>query len=259
MNMDYYLSLRERIKDHCRQKQWYGPDTPLPGEGDEYYEDGAFHLHVPLHDPHGGFAFPPATEEQLSRTEEVMGFSHPPLLRALYLQVANGGFGPGTGIIGAFGGYCTDLRYDPRYIHVIKEGLLKEYGEAFCMESYKHLFNPVPFDLEQHEKMYGDPSLIILSERAWPPFFLQLCTWWYEEAFYLHVPTGHIYLGSAGGGKTVKGEDGFTALYRNADSLEEWLECWLEGGTEALYERSAASGPSVYYEEAGDVHFFPDM
>ena len=78
MNMDYYLSLCERIKDHCRQKQWYGPDTPPPGEGDEYYEDGAFHLHVPLHDPHSGFAFPPATEEQLSRTEEVMGFSHSP-------------------------------------------------------------------------------------------------------------------------------------------------------------------------------------
>src|SRR5258708_32382840 len=110
MNMDYYLSLCERIKEHCRQKQWYGPDTPLPVKGDEYYEDGAFHLQVPLHDPRSGFAFPPATEEQLYRTEEVMGFSHPPLLRALYLQVANGGFGSGGGSKRAFGGDLTGLR-----------------------------------------------------------------------------------------------------------------------------------------------------
>ena len=41
----------------------------------------------------------------------------------------------------------------------------------FFLESYQNLFNPVPFDLEQHEKTHGHPRLIRLSEREWPTFF----------------------------------------------------------------------------------------
>ena len=245
MSNKNYLQFCERIVTHCRENQRYGPDTQPPADEDMVYEDGALVVHQPLHDLHVGFAFSPATEEQLRKTEEVMGFAHPPLLRALFLSVANGGFGPGTGMIGAFGGYCTDLREDPRYLPMTKARLLKEYGETFCLESYQNLFNPVPFDLEQHEKKYGHPRLIRLSEREWPTFFLQLCTWWYEEAFYVHVPTGHIYLKTSGDGETLKGERGFTNLYRNADSLEEWLECWLESGTDALFRFSTFSGQSI--------------
>lgn len=235
MSSDQYTELCKRIVIACRQKNWYGPDNLLPDVHDEVYEDEAYHLHTPLYDIHTGFAFAPATEEQLRKTEEVMGFAHPPLLRALYLQVANGGFGPGTGLIGAFGGYCTDLRYDPRYLHLTKEHLLKQFGEAFCRESYPNLFNPVPFDLEQHEKRYGNPGLIRLSEREWPTFFLQLCTVWYEAAYYLHVKSGRVYLAEAGEGETLSGEEAFTNLYRQSDSLEEWLERWLAGEMEPQY------------------------
>jgi hypothetical protein len=41
----------------------------------------------------------PATPEQLATVESTMGVKFPTLLRRLYLEVANGGFGPGTGII----------------------------------------------------------------------------------------------------------------------------------------------------------------
>ncbi|HZS76215.1 MAG TPA: hypothetical protein VFA41_06325 [Ktedonobacteraceae bacterium] len=62
--------------------------------------------HVPPDDPnHFGFVYPPATEEQLHITEERLGFALPPLLHALYANVANGGFGPGLGLHGAYGGY----------------------------------------------------------------------------------------------------------------------------------------------------------
>ena len=224
MSNDRYTRLCERIVAHCRERNWYGPDTPLPGEEDEYYEDGVFHVHHPLHDLHSGFAFPPATEEQLARTEEVMGFAHPPLLRALYLQVANGGFGPGTGIIGAFGGYCTDRKHDPRYLPMQKAHLLKEYGEAFCMESYPNRFNPITFDLEQHEKREGDGGPFLLSTGAWPLSFLQLCGAWYGDAYCLHAPSDRVY--------AVWAE---MELWRVADSLAEWLERWLEGGIEAHF------------------------
>ncbi|MFE5096176.1 SMI1/KNR4 family protein [Streptomyces sp. NPDC056638] len=47
---------------------------------------------------------PPATSEAVAETEEVIGFLLPPLLRRLYIEVANGGFGPDEGILGVRGG-----------------------------------------------------------------------------------------------------------------------------------------------------------
>ena len=53
-------------------------------------------------------AFPPVTESAVAAAEHT-GFSIPPLLRSIYLNVGNGGFGPGSGgrIIGLEGGYLT--------------------------------------------------------------------------------------------------------------------------------------------------------
>ncbi|MFF1452131.1 SMI1/KNR4 family protein [Streptomyces sp. NPDC058274] len=46
----------------------------------------------------------PATQEAVTEAEESIGFPLPPLLRRLYLEVANGGFGPAEGILGVRGG-----------------------------------------------------------------------------------------------------------------------------------------------------------
>ncbi len=50
-------------------------------------------------------AYPPATRPQLEAAEWGIGFRLPDLVRDLYLQVGNGGFGPGYGIIGLEGGF----------------------------------------------------------------------------------------------------------------------------------------------------------
>ncbi|MEV5172160.1 SMI1/KNR4 family protein [Streptomyces flaveolus] len=47
---------------------------------------------------------PPATPEAVVAAEEVIGFPLPPLLRRLYVEVANGGFGPDEGVLGVSGG-----------------------------------------------------------------------------------------------------------------------------------------------------------
>jgi len=66
-------------------------------------------LRVQLSDPQKyGFKYSPATEEQLLATEEALGFPLPPVLRALYAQVANGGFGFGDGMRGAIWGDSTN-------------------------------------------------------------------------------------------------------------------------------------------------------
>ena len=45
------------------------------------------------------FAFPPATEQELHETETILGFRLPPLLRALYAHLGNGGFGGKLGAV----------------------------------------------------------------------------------------------------------------------------------------------------------------
>ena len=48
-----------------------------------------------------------ASGTQLLATEEALGFRLPSTLRTLYTQVANDGFGPGFGILGALGGFSS--------------------------------------------------------------------------------------------------------------------------------------------------------
>ncbi|AGZ40969.1 SMI1/KNR4 family protein [Actinoplanes friuliensis] len=57
----------------------------------------------------------PATEEAVADAERIIGYPLPPLLRRLYLEVANGGFGPFNGIEGVADGYAAE------------EGMLENY------------------------------------------------------------------------------------------------------------------------------------
>lgn len=50
----------------------------------------------------------PATEADVSDAEKELGFPLPPLLREIYLNVGNGGIGPGYKILGVKGGHKSD-------------------------------------------------------------------------------------------------------------------------------------------------------
>lgn len=195
--MDDYMPLCEIIIEHCRQKHWYGPDQEYI-----YYDDHLISRPRILHDFRTGF-FPPATEEQLRQAEVVMGFPYPSLLRTLYLRVANGGFGPGYGLIGTFDGYVDAMNKDRQHRDFIKEYSFEE-GMSFI-------------DLEQYERQHGDQDKIFLDHDVWPSYFILLCEWGCGYFSYLHSRSGHVY---------YVGED---YIYRQADSLKGWLECWLQG------------------------------
>lgn len=55
-------------------------------------------------------ARPPAPESAIADAETALGHGLPPLLRTIYRTVANGGFGPGYGILGVDGGFPDDQR-----------------------------------------------------------------------------------------------------------------------------------------------------
>jgi hypothetical protein len=52
--------------------------------------------------------FATASEEVIGEAERGLGFPIPDLLKACYLNVGSGGFGPGYGIIGVGNGYASD-------------------------------------------------------------------------------------------------------------------------------------------------------
>lgn len=57
----------------------------------------------------GGEKIAVASEDAVRLAEAQLGFAIPELLKSIYLNVANGGFGPGYGIIGVTGGHSSDL------------------------------------------------------------------------------------------------------------------------------------------------------
>jgi hypothetical protein len=52
--------------------------------------------------------YPPVSNSVIQKAEDDLGHPLPDILRSLFSFVANGGFGPGYGIIGLEGGYPTD-------------------------------------------------------------------------------------------------------------------------------------------------------
>lgn len=52
--------------------------------------------------------FSPVVQAAVARAEESLELQIPELLRRYYTEVANGGFGPGLGVLGLEGGYSGD-------------------------------------------------------------------------------------------------------------------------------------------------------
>jgi hypothetical protein len=55
-----------------------------------------------------GGLYPPAPASVIESAEKALGFPLPPLLREIYVSLANGGFGPAYGLVGLRGGYTLE-------------------------------------------------------------------------------------------------------------------------------------------------------
>jgi hypothetical protein len=135
-----------------------------------------------------------ASENAVVSTERRLGFELPPTLRAIYRKVANGGFGPGYGVMGVEGGFTDDL------------------GNTIVdlYESYRQA------DPE-------DPTW------QWPDQFLPICHWGcvvYSVVDCSRSPSP-VYFADVG----VKepGEPMETIIRLHKPSLEIWLIDWLDG------------------------------
>src|SRR5579872_2241385 len=199
-----FPALCESIRAKCQRQNWYGPDLEFPGSlmengnGTRFWYDRNGKQYAIRRDTDISllpfpsiFEYAPATEEQLHITEEILGFPLPPLLRTVYSQVANGGFGPGYGLLGAAGGYDSTLGY-----HI----------------SNKRHYRQV--DFADMERRSTSAEVVLMPDYIWPDRFLAVCHWGCAIFSYMDCETGRIFRGEGG-------------LFKyEAPSLEHWLGLW---------------------------------
>jgi hypothetical protein len=211
-----FSELLERIREHCQKQGWYGPDADGPYSighsfvrvvdpetGQEQWVDRRYGIEA------AGFQHPVATEDDVRSTEKLLRFPLPPVLRELYTKVANGGFGPGYGIVGARGGHPS---IGPRMYRT---------GWRLPQRAVASL---------------RDSSGQYLECDRLPDSLMQLCHWGRGMFSELDLRTGYVYLTFAVELHEIADEGesptGWGIQYQ-ASSVVEWLELWLTGELEA--------------------------
>jgi SMI1 / KNR4 family (SUKH-1) len=211
--MDHvYAGLYERIRQKCQQDGWYGGEL-----------DGPTSLHVrPDHPQRVDFAYPPANAEQLQATEAALGFSLLPLLRWLYTEVANGGFGPGAGIQGALGGYGS--RTDEPTSTIVDDYHFR------CQIGYANTGSNEPVrlvDLADYAQDWkptkSGKGLLLLPYVVWPAQLVPLEDLGCCQHICLDCKTGHVFC------TAPSASDEEYELGLVTDSLEDYLKRWLQG------------------------------
>ncbi len=133
---------------------------------------------------------PPVPEQAVAQAEHELGFPLPPLLRALYTRVADGGYGPGHGFLHFAGG----------------EWSLVGRARWTCSASAG-----------------GGP------ESWWPPRLVEVVSWGcrYTSCVDCSRPSCPVVFYDPD--RDVEGATRADYLYPEADSLEGWLWAWLGG------------------------------
>ena len=136
---------------------------------------------------------PPASPAAVARAEAALGFALPTTLRAIYLDVANGGFGPGYGVMGVEGGFTDDQKMT-------------------VVERYRAFLAPDPSD----------------PEWQWQATWLPFCHW--GCGIYSIVDAGErnpvffIDPGSKDIGAPMS-----SIVLPHKDTLDAWLDDWMNG------------------------------
>jgi SMI1 / KNR4 family (SUKH-1) len=222
-------ALFHRMHEKCQRQQWYGPEMrDLAWFGNRYDPalDHDGRLRARLNDPQkNGFKYPSATEEQLLATEEALGFALPPLLRALYAQVANGGFGFGYGVCGAMEGFDEDS-----YGTIVDHYLARadtEHTYPWCSEQ-RRLVNLADSDgqweeipAECEDGVVRTFRYLILTSCVWPERFLPICNWGCGIESCVDCTRGGVY-------RVGITEDESYLISLQAPSLDDMLKRWVQ-------------------------------
>lgn len=198
-----YETLFESIRARCQRERWYGPELLHPER----------RTRVSVDDPSRfGFAFPPATNEELQATEVELGFSLPPLLRSLYSQVANGGFGPGSGLRGVLSGYG-------------KPGTIYPDDDYTIVAQYRFSSAKQAIDLVEYTGQLAEQGIRVnleLPYGVWPRYLLPICDMGCVQQACVDSEERMFHVGALE-------SDNVYWLYQMPWTFEEWLWRWVRG------------------------------
>jgi SMI1 / KNR4 family (SUKH-1) len=205
--MQQGTDLAAQLRALCVRENWYGPWDFKPKAGQ-------------AHANTTGFAFARAAETQLQRTEEILGFPLPPILRYLYTELANGGFGPGGGMRGVVGGYGTVGTALPNEQTFLNDETVVKYhtrgqGQTFV-------------DLDRYANQWeqtGQTREILLPCDVWPMQLFPICDLGCVQEVCLDQK-GHVFLWASS-----EAGDFVYALSDLGISFDEWLRQRLEEET----------------------------
>lgn len=218
-------TLVDAILAKCQRDRWFGPDYYSPrrydgfsaSDFDPFFDDEGNPLPptigtardsspIPLDAPErAGFAYAQATSTQIASSEQRLGFALPAVLRELYQRLANGGFGPVTGLRGIEGGYKGASH------------------EGTLIDIYPTTARPDRlFDLAPHQQGW-----LVLPKERWPREVLCLADMGCVQEACVHASTERMYI------RGVTEEDRLV-LEPLPWTLEEWLWRWVHG--ESLLE-----------------------
>ncbi len=138
---------------------------------------------------------PPARPDEIHESEQALGFALPSALRQIYGLVANGGFGPGYGLLGLLGG-ATD-----------------EFGDTAVTRYLADRQSP---------------------DMLWPEGLVPLCSWGDEitscaEAFVEAAPVSVFDPGALAYDAEMEVLDARTCLFFHRSSVAGWLVAWARG------------------------------
>lgn len=137
------------------------------------------------------FENPVATQEQLDAAEQSLGFPLPALLKELYANMADGGFGPGYGL-----------------------DSLESIAASYSTMKQRNRIVDIAF----YERRRSSADHLEIPHYIWPYRFLYLCHWGCAEYSYLDCDLERVFRGGAA-------LDNY-CLDLEAQSLYEWLDLW---------------------------------
>jgi hypothetical protein len=147
---------------------------------------------------HKPVARPPVSQQEIQHAEMLLGFTLPPLLARIYLEVGNGGFGHGYGLFKLSDespGYDFDT----------------------LVQNYQHMRAMTQEDIDTYWQDEGDKPAL------WPEQLLMICDWGCNMYSYVDCTTPECRILFSGGNPS----HGQFAV--EAPSLYQWLASWLDG------------------------------
>ena len=118
--------------------------------------------------------YPPATREQIERVEDRVGFPLPEALRIIYLEVGNGGFGPGYGILGVDDGATDDLGGNVEQVY---ENLSAPDAEVRDWEWREHALPFCYWGCQVYSCVMPDGSVVDLDGYDWGEDHIPVAEW----------------------------------------------------------------------------------